>query len=91
MALTDVKAMKYGVLHGTVSPGLVALDGLKHDTNYLTETFRGFHVGVGGNIKFNDTEDNAITIAVNSGAYYPYAISKIWSTGTTATGIFGVR
>ena len=51
---------------------------------------RGFHVNVAGNIKFTDATDNAVTLTVLAGVPYPYAAKRIWSTGTTATGIFGL-
>ncbi len=74
------------------SPGLKSIDAEKSDSVDLTEPYRGFHVGVAGNVKFTPTDGStAVTIAVNAGAYYPYGISRLWSTGTTATGIHGVR
>lgn len=51
---------------------------------------RGFHVNVAGNIKITDLSDNDVTLTVLAGIPYPYACRRIWSTGTTATGIFAL-
>ena len=51
---------------------------------------RGFHVNVAGAVKFTDLTGNAVTMTVVAGTPLPYAASRIWSTGTTATGIFAL-
>jgi hypothetical protein len=52
----------------------------------------GFVVTVAGNVKFDvlqkdGTTTSTGTIAALAGVLYPYRVSKIYSAGTTATGI----
>jgi len=51
---------------------------------------RGFHVTAAGNVKFEDMSGNAVTVPVLASTTYPYCAKRIWSTGTTATGIFAL-
>lgn len=51
---------------------------------------RGFHCNVAGNVKVTTASGNEVTLTVTAGVPYPYAVKRIWSTGTTATGIFGL-
>lgn len=51
---------------------------------------RGFHVTVAGNIKITTEDGQTPTIPVLASIPYPYACTVIWSTGTTATGIFAL-
>lgn len=51
---------------------------------------RGFHVNVAGDVCFIDLSGNTVTLTVTAGAPLPYAVSRIKSTGTTATGIFAL-
>lgn len=51
---------------------------------------RGMHCNAAGNIKFTDLYGNSVTLTVTAGVPIPYAAKRIWSTGTTATGIFAL-
>lgn len=49
------------------------------------------HVSVGGAIKITTLNGSDVTIpAVAGGGVWPVGAQRIWSTGTTATGIFAV-
>lgn len=50
---------------------------------------RGFHVGVAGDVKVDFAKrGTGITLkGCSAGATYPYQITKIYQTGTTATDI----
>jgi hypothetical protein len=56
------------------------------DTVDLDPPCRGFHVNVAGTIKYNDLAGNTVTKKVNAGSYYPYGVSRLWTTGHTTLG-----
>lgn len=59
-----------------------------HDSN--PNVFKGFMVNVAGNVAITDTQGNTNTLTVLAGVVYNISVTKILSTGTTATGIFGL-
>jgi hypothetical protein len=49
---------------------------------------RGFHVNGAGDVAVRfKGGDSSITLTVVAGQTYPYQITRVYSTGTTATGI----
>lgn len=56
---------------------------LPHDT-------RGLIVGTAGNVKLTDVYGLTDTFALPVGQY-PIRIVRVWSTGTTATGLVGIH
>jgi hypothetical protein len=59
-----------------------------HDTNDLAFLSRGVYVGVTGNLAVLDAAGNAVTItSLAAGVWHPLRLSRIKSTGTTATSI----
>lgn len=53
---------------------------------------RGIYVGVTGNVKVTTVNGtSAIFVAVPAGYIIPVAAKLIWSTGTTATSIVGMK
>jgi len=50
-------------------------------------TCRAISVKVSGNVKITDASNSTDTIYVTAGYAFPQAAARIWSTGTTATGI----
>lgn len=52
--------------------------------------FAAFMVNVAGNVKITTIRGSAVTITVLAGLVYTVAFSRMWSTGTTATGLFGL-
>jgi hypothetical protein len=60
------------------------------DSNDLTFVTRGIYVGVAGNIAvIMSGNGGPVTIPVQPGLQ-PLAVSRIYSTGTTATGLVAV-
>jgi hypothetical protein len=64
------------------------------DTETLTQrTEKGWSVNADGNVKacFHGMTDDAqaVTIYAIAGVRYPDVLTKVFSTGTTATGIVG--
>lgn len=73
-----------------VSQALVITPSDSADVTLPTDraVMRGFQVNVGGNVSVNmEGLGSAIILAVTAGVFYPYAIARFRSTGTTATGI----
>ena len=50
----------------------------------------GLYVTVGGAVSFNDVNGTTITVSVPSNFYLNCSVSRVLSTGTTATGIFAL-
>jgi hypothetical protein len=50
----------------------------------------GLYVTVGGAVSFNDVNGTTITVSVPSNFYINCSVSRVLSTGTTATGIFAL-
>ncbi|KAA0697404.1 hypothetical protein DTW90_18410 [Neorhizobium sp. P12A] len=60
------------------------------DANDLAYVTRGIYVGVAGNLAVNMSGNGGpVTIPVQPGLH-PLAVSRILSTGTTATGIVAI-
>jgi hypothetical protein len=52
------------------------------------ELTSGFHVNASGDIKVDMYQGStAVTLAVVAGVSYPYRVTRIYNTDTTATGI----
>ncbi len=53
--------------------------------------FRGLYVGASGDVKINDEAGTTITFtALAAGVIHPIGGTRVYATGTTATGIVGV-
>jgi hypothetical protein len=50
----------------------------------------GFHVGAAGTVKVDMVGGGTVVYVCVTGALYPYAVSKIYKVGTTATQIVAV-
>jgi len=60
------------------------------DTVNLT-TAAVIYVGVGGNVKVTTAQGTAITFTgVVAGSVIPIQVTRVWSTGTTATNMVGI-
>lgn len=68
----------------------IDVDAEKHDTNELSYVIRAFRVTVGGTVKFTDHAGNDRTVTLAAGEVHDLCyVRRVWSTGTTATGILG--
>ena len=61
------------------------------DTATFDPPSRGLHVDVAGNLKVTFVDGTTDTFVVNAGSVYPYAVKQVFATGTTATGIHGLK
>lgn len=78
------------MIHGSSGLNLTIKAVTKSDT--ADNAFGGFFVTGTGDVTFLDLGGNSITLtAVPAYTLCPFGTTKIMSTGTTATGIFGVR
>lgn len=60
------------------------------DSADLPYNTRALIVGVAGNVKLTDPDGNTDTFALPAGQLSVRA-QRIWATGTTATGLVGIR
>jgi len=59
------------------------------DNNDLSPWVQGISCNVAGNITVTDARGKKSTIGIIAGFIYPVRIKRVWSTGTTATGLHG--
>lgn len=55
----------------------------------LSVTVRALVIAVGGDVKVTKPNGDAVTLTLPAGAT-PIRVVRVWSTGTTATGITGL-
>jgi len=48
------------------------------------------YIGVAGDVKVNDTAGNTLTFVDYSNGWFPFLVTRVWSTGTTAASIIAV-
>ena len=60
------------------------------DSVPLTIRASAFVVGANGTVKVNTIYDTGVTLTCVAGFVYPLTVTKIYSTGTSATGIVGL-
>lgn len=61
-----------------------------NDSADLPEVTRGLIVGTGGDVRLTDPDGVTDTFALSAGVY-PVRVKRVWATGTTATGLIGVK
>lgn len=57
------------------------------DLDYLT---KAIYVETAGDVKIDDAGGNAITLTLGVG-WHPIRVAKVYSTGTTASNLIGLR
>lgn len=73
------------------SPPRHHFDVTPNDGTDLATVTRGIYVGVSGNVKITNVSGDTVTYTnLAAGVHHPMCAARIWSTGTTATGIIGV-
>lgn len=61
-----------------------------HDSNDLEVTTRALIVAVGGALKVNTASGQTRTLTDVPAGVLPIRVTRVWATGTTATGISGI-
>ncbi|SHH18196.1 hypothetical protein SAMN05444003_2349 [Cognatiyoonia sediminum] len=57
------------------------------DTVDLIELTVGLNVSTTGQVRVSMKDGEVVDLTIGSGRFFPVRVSKIWETGTTATGI----
>jgi hypothetical protein len=79
------------MLDNRITPAETLVSITPHDTNYLAKPIRALYVGASGDVKITDLAGTAITlVGLAAGVFHPVCAIRVYSTGTTATGIVGV-
>lgn len=77
---------------GLESPAEAGTALAPSDSAALAKATRAIYVGGGGNLRVTLVNGDTITLAgVLPGMIYPLRISHVRATGTTATGLVGLR
>lgn len=86
-------AEDYSTYHsGLTAPALDANAITPSDSVALTVPARAFYVGGAGNVRVRMVSGAEVTFAnVASGAIYPFRITHVLATGTTAAGLIALR
>ena len=70
------------------SKDLLNGDTEKSDTVALSKVGRGFYCEVAGDVKFKTFAGTTVTVALAAKTPFPTAATQVFSTGTTATGLW---
>lgn len=77
-----------GYIGGLESPAEHAATVTPHDTNTLTNTPRALYVGTTGNLKVDTLGGETVTLNnLPDGSLVPLRVTRVYSTGTTASDI----
>jgi hypothetical protein len=75
----------------SVGPATSAVSITPHDTNDLDTVTRGIYVGASGDLKVDMVGGGTVIfVALVGGVIHPIQARRVYSTGTTATGIIGI-
>ncbi|WP_299681643.1 hypothetical protein [uncultured Roseobacter sp.] len=72
---------------GLESPAVRLIPVTPSDTEDLTEASRAINVASDGALRVTTIGGTTATIHVAAGIAFPIRVSRVWSTGTTASGI----
>jgi hypothetical protein len=80
-----------GVSVGKGSYPITPSDSVDIQIAGVTEGIASLYVSVAGDVKFTAIDGSVDTWAVTDNQIIPVAMKRVWSTGTTATGLKGIR
>lgn len=69
------------------SPASYASDISPSDTVDLPAAGRAINVASSGSVRVTTVKGDVATVTIAAGIAFPIRVQRIWSTGTTATGI----
>lgn len=72
------------------SPATGGFDVTPNDSTDLSVATRAIAVLVSGNVKVTTIDGSVLTVYIAAGGPLPLRVTRIWATGTTATGIVGL-
>lgn len=74
------------------SPAINAFSVTPNDSTDIVEVTRGLYVGVSGDVKVTTAAGDTVTfVGLAAGVMHPIRVTRVWSTGTTATDIIGLH
>ncbi len=77
---------------GLTTPAQAAVAIVPSDVQPLAHVTRGIYVGGAGNLRVVMLSGETVTlVGVVAGTIYPIRVAQVRSTGTTATGLLGLR
>jgi len=77
--------------HNRQKPADHAFDITADDINDLDYVTRGIYVGGSGDLKVDMVGGETVTfLTIAAGVIHPLRVRRVYSTGTTATGIIGL-
>ena len=75
-----------------VSPALGAAAITPSDSVALATTTRAIYVGTAGNLRAQMLSGEVVTFTnLAAGSFYPFRVTQVLATGTTASGLVGLR
>lgn len=83
-------AIDYFPPAGLTSPAVQAEAVTPSNTVDLVNVSRALWVGVAGDVKVTMASGQAVTFTALTIGWHPLRVSRVWSTGTTATNITAV-
>ncbi|WP_300019923.1 hypothetical protein [uncultured Roseobacter sp.] len=72
---------------GLESPATHLVETSPSDTGDLPMTSRALNVGTAGTLRVTTIGGTTATVYIAAGIPFPVRVTRIWQTGTTATGI----
>ena len=75
------------VSQGLESPATRLEDVTPSDTADLAYVTRALNVASNGTVRVTTKDGDTATVTVAAGIPFPVRVRRVWSTGTTATGI----
>lgn len=74
-----------------ITPAAAGESVTPHDTNNIDPT-KGVYVGTSGDLKVNMLDGTALTfVGIAAGMIHPLTVTRVYSTGTTASDIIALR
>lgn len=75
--------------NGNINPPKVGFSITPSDANDLADSTRMIRVDGAGTLKVDMVGSGTLTFTMTAGEWLPICVKKVYSTGTTATGIVG--
>lgn len=79
-----------GYMPGIESPATDGEAVTPSDTLDLSKVSRALYVGTGGTLKVTLASGTDLTFGAIAAGWHPLRVSRVWSTGTTASDIVAV-
>ncbi len=86
---TTIKSRHTGKAVVISSPITGAFAITPNDSTDLDETTVNIYVGTAGTAKFTMFDGSVVTYATLAAGRHPLRVKRVWSTGTSATGLVG--